>query len=547
MFEIYISEEAKEELQSKNQGQLDKIYKSVDNLKNGLWGNGTRVKKLHDINKNMCIYEARVDQARRLIFSLMPDEDGKLMIDKSSIFIHYMYLEHDKVILKAKRILGGDFDESAYNVAKEKNGKLEQLLEEEKKYKNQNEVYFYIDSSKNYVLTEEDYLKFFNKKDDSKKDIITFQLKLSSEQKELLNMPLPLLIAGTAGSGKTTILIYKLKTNPEIKKLYITSSKDLCIEGKKLFTELVNGDDNEEVYKQNTEFKTFNEFLQEFKKDSIDLLMTKDRFISEYMKYGRGSELYKRFPPLMIWEEIRGTWKSEAFSSERELSQVDYIKLKEEQSPNFKDRRKDAYKIFLWYEKFLKDNFIVDEMDLIYQYLNSDNKRKYSIVACDEVQDLTNLHLKLIYSLVDNNAKHVLIAGDDHQIVNHSGFRWENITTSLYNDFQLKIKVKTLNKNFRNTGRIVKLANSVNKLQEKYTEYRYRVNTAGIKLSGDMPKLCENIDEDDLYNMLDKMGPTQSIIVRNGDEQQKLSSHFINKLKKLTTYFYLRAMQGFRI
>ncbi len=544
MFEILISEAAKDELQNKNESQLDKIYKSIENLRNGLWGNGTRVKKLHAVNKSMCIYEARIDKARRLLFSIKSDEYSKENPEKSAVFIHNLYLEHDKVILRAKGILGSDFDKNTYNISKEKNKNLVELLNEEKNYKDQYEIYFNIDCSKKYVLTEEEYLKFFNKSSVSKKDIITFQLKLTSEQEILMNKPLPLLIAGTAGSGKTTIAIYKLKTNPGLKKLYITSSNELCMEAKKLFTELVNGDDNEEEYKLNTEFKTFDMLLQEFKKDSIDPLMTKVRFISEYMKYGRGSELYKKFPALMIWEEIRGIWKSGLFSSEMELSENDYIKLKEEQAPNFKGRRKEAYKIFLWYKNFLAENFMVDELDLIQQYLNFESKYTYSMVACDEVQDLTNMHLKLIYVLVDNNPQRALILGDDHQIVNHSGFRWENITTSLYKNFHLKVRVETLNKNFRNTGKIVKLANSINKLQEKYTEYRYRVNTADVKTSGDMPKVCKNISEEEFYEVLNKMGPTQSLIVRNSDEQEKLLSLFKGKFKKSPLIFTLEQCKG---
>ena len=45
MFLICISENAKDELQNKNINELDKIYKSLERLSNGLWKNGTRVKK----------------------------------------------------------------------------------------------------------------------------------------------------------------------------------------------------------------------------------------------------------------------------------------------------------------------------------------------------------------------------------------------------------------------------------------------------------------------------------------------------------------------
>ncbi|KGN00963.1 hypothetical protein Z969_08905 [Clostridium novyi A str. 4570] len=186
MFLICISENAKDELQNKNINELDKIYKSLERLSNGLWKNGTRVKKLHAVNKNKCIYEARVDKARRMLFSIKSDDMSYENIEKSIIYIHNICVEHDDVIFKAKNILGNDYSENDYILEVENKINMKQLLVEEKTYKNQYEVYFYIDENKFHILTEDDYLRFFNKKNDTKKDIINFQLKLTKEQEKIL-------------------------------------------------------------------------------------------------------------------------------------------------------------------------------------------------------------------------------------------------------------------------------------------------------------------------------------------------------------------------
>ncbi|KGM99365.1 hypothetical protein Z969_10740 [Clostridium novyi A str. 4570] len=279
--------------------------------------------------------------------------------------------------------------------------------------------------------------------------------------------------------------------------------------------------------------------------DKIDPIMSKDRFIGIYNVYSRGNNINKNFPAMMVWEEIRGIWKSNILNGASNImSFEEYKNLSEEVAPNFKDNRNEAYKIFIWYQNYLKENNMLDEIDMIEEYLTFENNENYSIVACDEIQDLTNMHFKLISSLCNNEPQRMLIAGDDHQIVNHSGFRWQNISNTLYKNYKCKAKISVLNTNFRNTGSIVNLANSINKLQEKFTEYRYKGTTKQSSFTGEIPKLLKNIDEECIIDKLSNLGPTQAIIVRNEQELLRLNEIFYKTFNKTPLIFTIEQVKG---
>ncbi|WP_226536250.1 hypothetical protein [Fictibacillus halophilus] len=71
--------------------------------------------------------------------------------------------------------------------------------------------------------------------DEASEEFWEMKLKLTQEQQQFLMRPLPLLMSGTAGSGKTTIVIHKLLSDPNVKKIYITFNKELVQEAKSQF------------------------------------------------------------------------------------------------------------------------------------------------------------------------------------------------------------------------------------------------------------------------------------------------------------------------
>ena len=541
MYKYYLLPDAKKDLDRASQLERTNALDTIEKLKNGLCGGGTRVKKLHGLSRTKCIYEAREDSGKRLLFTVGEKGVG----EETPLYIHNVCIEHDKVIRRAQKIIGDDFILEVYNDLKEiSNVTAEDLLEEEKKYPEQNYIFAMIDDMGCFEITEDDVYRFAEQESVTQEESIAFRLKLSKEQKEVLNKPLPKLISGTAGSGKTTVLLYNLMIQPEKKKLYITSNKELCNESRNLFYRLIKDSDYEDKFKQNTEFKTFEDLIYEGLGKGIRKTVTKEKFIFEYEKYSRGLGANKEFEPLKIWEEIRSVWKSR--DDKKSITLDEYIGLTELEAPNFYKNREKAYRIYQWYEKFLKDNLYYDEIDLIKEYLkeNDINKQKYEFVVCDEVQDLTTVHMSLVFFLTNNNPQNTIIAGDDHQIINQSGFRWEKLKQYYYNEYNLKTELHTLNKNYRCIGNIANLANEINKLQEKFVEKKYKVQGLDSIPYGNKPELITRLEEDELIDELRDLGPLRAIIVKEMNDKKKLKDSFINKYGQSPLIFSIEEAKG---
>ena len=541
MYRYYLLPEAKKELDRASDSERTNALDTIDKLIKGLWGGGTRVKKLHGVSRSKCIYEAREDSGRRLLFTVGRKEE----FEETPLYIHNVCIEHDKVIRKAQHVIGNDFTLEMYNDEEEIECiTANELIKEESKYQEQNYIFAMIDDTGCFEITEDDVYRFAEQKDITEEESIAFKLKLSKEQKEILNKPLPKLISGTAGSGKTTVLLYSLMMQPEKKKLYITSNKKLCNESKYLFNRLIKGIDYEDEFRKNTYFKTFEDLIYDGLGKGIRKIVNKERFVFEYEKYSRGIKQGKEFEALKIWEEIRSVWKRSI--SKENMSLNEYIKLSEQEAPNFYGNREKAYNIYQWYEKFLKDNLYDDEINLIRDYLDKNKvaKENYDFVVCDEVQDLTIVHIYLLFHLTNNKPGNTIIAGDDHQIINHSGFGWEKLKQYYYNEYKLKPELYTLNKNYRCIGNIANLANEINKLQEKFVEKKYKVQGLECLPYGNKPELITKLSEYELMENLKDLGPLRAIIVKGQNEKKKLRDLFITKYNQSPLIFSIEEAKG---
>ena len=76
-----------------------------------------------------------------------------------------------------------------------------------------------------------------------------------------------------------------------------------------------------------------------------------------------------------------------------------------------------------------------DEIDLTrkaLEYLEQHGDQfRYDLVVCDEVQDFTDVQLALLFRLATDPRRTVL-TGDPKQIINPSGFRWEEVRARYY-------------------------------------------------------------------------------------------------------------------
>jgi len=298
------------------------------------------------------------------------------------------------------------------------------------------------------------------------------QWKLYEEQTMLLNSQGPILLKGGAGSGKTTIAIYRLLEFTEglnsNKNLYITYTPELRDEAKKIYYSLYSKEN-----KDNTKFITIEELCKNIIKkdnykdvDKVDYSVFKDlRFLKQFAN---------NIPPEIIWEEIRGVIKGAFILSESKnlnrghLSKKEYRdEIPKKQSLFEKNERNKIYQIFEKYETWKNKNKKWDELDLsIEAFKNLKNfNSMYNQVVADEVQDFTTFELKIL-TYICSNPYGLFLTGDSQQMIHPTRFEWRRITTFIYNYLTEKrkysipnIDIKEIKKNYRSSGEIVKLHN----------------------------------------------------------------------------------------
>lgn len=542
---IYLTEQATKELRGLSRQDGDAFGRLIDKLRMGFWDNGTRVKKLRGVGGHRCILEARLDDSRRMLFTLMPDPAA--LTPEVALIVLHPIVRHDDVRRRATVWLR---DSMVLDEIVGDRGRVPETVDElvdayRSEWPEQHLFHQELGLAKKFEATEEMFVRYMMSLEEQDEEI-DFRLALHPEQLALLKKPLPLLMAGTAGSGKTTVLLHKLLINPHVKKLYITYSQELCDETRHMFERQIAHDDHEEEQRANTRFATFKDFLDKEKPDSLTQILTRDLFLIQYRRYAQGKQLERRFPALMVWEEIRGVWKGGAFPTQGEtMSEEVYLALSPQQAPNFADRRKEAYRIFEWYQKqFLEEHQMVDEQDLLRQAL-ARPVESFDLVLCDEIQDLTMLHLAYLFALAGHRPDALMLAGDDHQIVHHSGFRWSRVKDAFYGRLGARIgNIECLSHNYRNVGSIANLASEINKLQREYTEFTYHNVVSDTFVDGEKPLALDSVPEADLQASMVEAGPREAVLVRTEEERERLQHVMKTRFGKTPLVFTVPQAKG---
>ena len=192
-FDIYYSETAREELHDMSEKRLDQLSERVDRLRTGEWQNGTRVKKLRSINHKRTIYEARTDNARRMLFTIVKN---RKIAEQAALLIFHFEVEHDKVIRTARSLMQDDYDMRQYNQEEEQVCSLKEFREETKAiWMNNNEDFHtYLNQLKSYELDDETLLRLIRRKELNEDEFHEMKISLSNEQRKFAQAPLPFLL-----------------------------------------------------------------------------------------------------------------------------------------------------------------------------------------------------------------------------------------------------------------------------------------------------------------------------------------------------------------
>lgn len=588
-----------------------RLREKFEFLEAGIWDAGVRVKKLKGASRKV-IFEARASKGDRIIFTL-----GKYS-HQTAIYV-WAVVRHDDITSSIQKIL----PENApfLNFEPESSEDHPDILIDEL-----SEEYFSQEAieekspddygpQKWLVLSDEEWKRMLLAGDPDDLGIFLF---LTSEQSRILEIDPPLLLSGTAGSGKTTISVYYLlrKEFLDKRRLFLTYNSFLNDFSEKIYRGLISHTSLEKSDIK-PDFFVFRDLMHELTRDSGQAFdKRKEVGLKEFEHIFRNHRLYKRYDSELVWEEIRSIIKGakppirleryrkltqayvqnelgerglyelkdyllglkrfeflekieriverktrysrldelvqgitigndpardehqfvldeilriiekkiRSFSSPL-LTYQEYLNLGRKRAPNFLFERKEIYAIAEYYQGQIEAEEKWDEIDLCRQAIRRlerhSDRFSYDLVVCDEAQDFADIQLSVIFRLA-RTYEGLVLTGDPKQIINPSGFRWEEVKEKFYERGVGVPEVHLLNLNFRCVGSIVKLSNALLDLKQQMIGLSGSELREEWKFNGRPPFLLSGIDEKALLARVHLTGAGQIILVRDRAEQSKL-------------------------
>ncbi|MDR2498688.1 MAG: UvrD-helicase domain-containing protein [Tannerellaceae bacterium] len=273
------------------------------------------------------------------------------------------------------------------------------------------------------------------------------------QQQDVYALHPPLIIVGSAGSGKTALVLEKLKELPG-NVAYISLSKYLVDNASFLYYSY--GYDNAS---QEAEFLSLNDYLSLWRKPEgreIDFPL----FERWFMRHQQALRIHE---PYRVFEEFKGVITGAPVHTAW-LSVDEYMSLGVKQSIFGLSERERLYPLFLKYLEWMKSESLYDGNIHCYEHIPL-IRQCYDYVMVDEVQDMTNIQLRSILTSLRNPANFIF-AGDSNQIVHPNFFSWSKIKTYFYNSGEAKDStIQILHANYRNSSKIVELSNNLLKIK----------------------------------------------------------------------------------
>ena len=401
-------------------------------------------KEIKSLGNNF--YKIRLNKSYRMVFKVETENSRKILI-LSKILSHKEGEEvHEK---------GFNIDENLIQYAK-----IEDVFDEINNIEISGvEVYNnpsnYTDSPINRIWSPEDEKRLLNNVN------ADLKIALNQTQEKFINKDGPLLIRGAAGSGKTTIALYRLIKSSTKRRLYVTLTRSLKFFAEDLFKSLAN-----DLNTNKPLFLTIDELCLMLIGSESHLLPQK-RMTFEIFKnlsFIKKISHSKGIDPYILWEEIRIYLKINKLQNRQE-----YL------STNKESKIVEAVlSVYQKYVDYLEINQMWDDIDLAkfaLSSINSDCFYDYEEVIVDEVQDLTELQLKVI-CLVCQTPFGLFLVGDEAQAIHPTKFNWESTKLIISKSFQERgygqeVEMAYLYDNYRSPFPIFNLSNLINLWRNK--------------------------------------------------------------------------------
>lgn len=282
-------------------------------------------------------------------------------------------------------------------------------------------------------------------------------LSFDDSQNEVFDLPLPMIVIGPAGSGKTALTLEKLKTLPG-HGLYLSRSAFLVENASSLYQAGNYSNDAQEV-----SFLSMKELLE-----TIEIPAGREATFRDFARwYGPMRAAFKLREPHKIYEEIKGVITGAAAGGAW-MSQSDYLSLGVRQSIFLGEERHEVYRIFKRWRQHMKDSGLTDCNILAWERLEK-AQPIYDFIVVDEIQDITSVELSLALKTL-RQKRQFMLCGDSNQIVHPNLFSWAKVKSLFYGDKDSGDAVdrfRILHANYRNTPAVTNLANRLLVLKQR--------------------------------------------------------------------------------
>ena len=289
-------------------------------------------------------------------------------------------------------------------------------------------------------------------------ELLDKPIMFDDDQEAVHRLRAPVVLVGSAGSGKTAVTLAKLREAAG-RVLYVTQSAYLAQSARALYN--AHGYENPA---QEPEFLSYREFLETLRVPSGRELGFRD-FVGWFERHRATTRALGDLDAHALFEEFRGVISAPATGP---LSLPDYLALGARQSLLTSAERATAYTLFERYVGWLGDAGVFD-LNLTAHAWRALAQPSYDFVVIDEVQDLTAVQLSLVLACLKEPGQFWL-CGDANQIVHPNFFSWAAVRSlfwqGLAGEAAQRQTLQVLQANFRNTQRVTALANALLKIKQ---------------------------------------------------------------------------------
>lgn len=270
-------------------------------------------------------------------------------------------------------------------------------------------------------------------------------------QQAVLAAPAPLVLIGTAGSGKTALTLEKMRAQPG-RVAFVTLSAHLARGAQRTYAAFGFRNAAQQV-----SFLSLRDFL-----NMQGAPATPEVTFPAFSAWtARHRQTLGEMDPHLLFEEFRGVLGA---SPEGPLSLDTYLALGVRQSLFPPESREAVHAAFTRYQAWLSEEGLTDPNLLAHAQLPT-IQPSLDFLVVDEVQDFTPAQLAALLAALKDRTQ-FLLSGDAHQIVHPNFFSWAALRSLMWQDHAGDAgTVTALRVNFRNAREVTRVANTILKIK----------------------------------------------------------------------------------